>query len=75
MSLYLEATESEKEIIQNNWSIAEEVHSRKEYRNEQVNTKVEIKGCGETQMKQSVQGTSHSTSWTIKTENEAVNTD
>ena len=33
MPLYLEATDSEKEIIQNNWSIAEEVHFRKEYKN------------------------------------------
>ena len=33
MSLYLEATASEKEIVQNNWNIAEEVHTRKEYKN------------------------------------------
>ena len=30
MPLYLEATDSEKEIVKNNWSIAEENHSRKE---------------------------------------------
>ena len=33
MALYLEANSSEKEIVQHNWNIAEEVHTRKEYKN------------------------------------------
>jgi rfaE bifunctional protein nucleotidyltransferase chain/domain len=33
MALYLEAKTSEKEIVRNNWNIALEKHTRKEYRN------------------------------------------
>jgi rfaE bifunctional protein nucleotidyltransferase chain/domain len=33
MSLYLEAKPSEKEIIKNNWNLAVEKHTRKEYKN------------------------------------------
>lgn len=33
MVLYLEASASEKEIVQHNWNIAEEIHTRREYKN------------------------------------------
>lgn len=33
MSLYLSATEAEKKIVKNNWNLAVEQHSRKDYKN------------------------------------------